>query len=68
MEREMQEMRALLEYLVKHNGDHAAELKDLAARLQVMKKPEAYDHLEKGIELMNRSNESLQAALTALEA
>jgi len=32
MESEMRELEALLEYLVKHNGDHAGEIMDLAMK------------------------------------
>ena len=66
MDEQMKELEALLDYLVKHNEDHAAELTDLAARALSLGKKEAYDDLVKGVELMNGSNESLRAALAAL--
>ena len=66
MEGEMRELEALLEYLVKHNGDHAGEIMDLATRAEALGKAEVYDHLVRGVELLNESNESLKAALTAL--
>jgi hypothetical protein len=66
MEEGMRELEALLEYLVKHNQDHAGEITELAVRAQALGKTEAYDHLAKGVELLNGSNESLRAALTAL--
>ena len=38
MESEMQELQALLQYLVQHNADHAGEIMDLAARAQALGK------------------------------
>ena len=66
MESGMRELEALLEYLVKHNGDHAGEIMDLAARAEALGKVEVYDHLVRGVDLLNDSNESLKAALAAL--
>ena len=66
MDGEMRELEALLEYLVKHNGDHAGEIMDLATRAEALGKTEVYDHLVRGVELLNESNESLKAALTVL--
>ena len=66
MERPIQELTALLEYMVKHNQDHAAELQDLAARAQSLGKSQAYKHIARGINLLKESNESLSAALKAL--
>ena len=62
----MQELEALLEYLVKHNTDHAGEIMDLARRAQDLGKKEVYDHLLTGVDLLNSSNESLKAALAVL--
>jgi hypothetical protein len=66
MEGEMRELEALLEYLVKHNGDHAGEIMDLATRAQALGKVEVYGHLVRGVDLLNESNESLKEALAAL--
>jgi hypothetical protein len=66
MESAMQELEALLEYLVKHNADHAREIMGLAARAKKLGKIEAYDKLVKGVGLLEDSNKSLEAALTAL--
>jgi hypothetical protein len=57
----------LLEYLIKHNRDHAGEIMDLAERAQTLGNTEAYRHIVRGVDLLNDSNASLQAALTALE-
>jgi hypothetical protein len=66
MKDEMRELEALLEYLVKHNREHAGEITDLAGRAEALGKSEVYDHLIRGVELLNESNESLEAALTVL--
>ncbi len=66
MEADMKELEALLEYLVKHNEDHAEELMGLAVRARSLGMAETYEHLIIGVEQMNGSNESLRAALEAL--
>ena len=66
MEGEMRELDALLEYLVKHNKDHAGEIMELAGRAEALGKAEVYERLVRGVELLNESNESLEAALTVL--
>jgi hypothetical protein len=63
----LQELEVLLEYLVKHNREHAKEITELAARAQALGKTAAYEHLTRGVDLMNDSTESLQAGLAALE-
>ena len=67
MEPVLKELELLVEYLVKHNQEHAAEITDLAARAQELGKTVAYEHLTRGVELMNESTKSLQSALAALE-
>jgi hypothetical protein len=62
----LQELEVLLEYLVKHNHEHATEITDLAARAQALGNTAAYEHLTRGVDLMNDSTKSLQAALAAL--
>ena len=56
MQGSTQELEALLEYLVRHNEDHAGEIMELAARAEALGKPVAYDHLLKGVELLKESN------------
>ena len=68
MEPSIGEIRSLLEYLIKHNRDHAGEIMDLAERAQTLGNTEAYQHIVRGVDLLNDSNASLQAALTVLEA
>jgi len=66
MDDDMRELEALLDYLVKHNDDHAAEVDVLAERAQSMGRTEVHRLLTEGVELMRRSNDSLKAALAAL--
>jgi hypothetical protein len=66
MEGGRRELETLLEYLVKHNEDHAGEIMDLATRAQAMGKTEARGHLVRGVDLLKDSNEELKAALAAL--
>lgn len=67
MEPSIREIKGLLEYLIKHNQDHAGEIMDLAERTQTLGNTEAYRHIVRGVDLLNESNESLQAALAVLE-
>jgi hypothetical protein len=67
MEHSTTELVALLQYLVKHNEDHAAEILDLADSARKLDKEDAYDHLLRGVELLKDSNTSLRAALATLE-
>jgi hypothetical protein len=67
MEPGIPEIKSLLEYLIRHNEDHAAEIMDLAERAQTLGNTEAYQYITKGVELLKESNESLRAALAALE-
>jgi hypothetical protein len=64
----LQEISSLLEYLIKHNRDHAGEIMELAERAQDLGNTAAYEHIVRGVDLLNDSNESLQAALAVLEA
>lgn len=64
----MSELEALLQYLVKHNEDHAGEIMDLAARAETLGKTGVHEHLLRGVDLLSRSNESLRAALAELRS
>jgi hypothetical protein len=66
MEDSMRELEALLDYLIKHNADHAGEIVELAERAHALGEQVAYERLVKGVDLLNSSNESLKAALEAL--
>jgi hypothetical protein len=67
MEHTLQELETLLQYLVKHNEEHAAELMELAGQARALGKQDAYDNLAQGVELLSASNKSLRAALATLE-
>jgi hypothetical protein len=67
MDASTQEIKSLLEYLVKHNADHAGEIMELAERAQILGNQTAYQHIAQGVRLLNESNESLKAGLAALE-
>jgi hypothetical protein len=68
MEPAVQEMKTLLEYLVKHNEDHADEIMDLAEQAEAAGNTQAHQYIARGVDLLNESNESLRAALAVLEA
>jgi len=61
-------MTALLDYLIKHNRDHAGEITELAEQAKSLGHDDVYESIVRGVDLLNQSNESLQAALEALEA
>ena len=66
MDAEMKELDALLDYLIKHNKDHAEEITVLAQKAKGLGENSVYDDLTKGVEHMERSNESLERALSIL--
>lgn len=66
MQTEMRELDTLLDYIIKHNKEHAEEIKNLAQKAKDLGKVAVYDDLTKGVEQMNRSNESLKSALNKL--
>ncbi len=66
MDAEMKELDALLDYLIKHNKDHAEEITVLAQKAKDIGETAVCDHLTKGVEHMERSNESLEKALAIL--
>jgi hypothetical protein len=66
MNDQMKELDALLDYLIKHNKDHAEEITVLAEKAKSLGETTVYDNLTKGVEHMERSNESLEKALSVL--
>jgi hypothetical protein len=66
MNAEMKELDALLDYLIKHNKDHAEEITVLAQKAKDLGETTVHDNLTKGVEYMERSNESLEKALNNL--
>ena len=68
MDSELLELDALLEYLVKHNAEHAEEIMELAVRAKGLGRTPVYEDLVHGVDLLNSSNERLKAALAGLRA
>ena len=66
MESEMMKLDALLDYTIKHNREHAEELKSLAQKAKELGKTAVYDELMRGVKQMNRANETLGVALERL--
>lgn len=62
----VRELTLLLDYLVKHNAEHAGEIRELAGRAMDLGETQAHEHLVRGVELLEQANESLKAALTEL--
>jgi hypothetical protein len=63
----MADLTALLQYLVKHNEEHADEIVELAGRARELGRDDAYGQLARGVELLRDANTSLRAALVTLE-
>ncbi len=57
------ELRALMEYMVKHNASHAAELRQIAARLSDGGKTLASEKTLAALEAYTQGNTLLQEAL-----
>jgi len=66
MEPEMMKLDTLLDYTIKHNSEHAEELRSLAQKAKELGKTAVYDELMRGVEQMNGANETLAAALRRL--
>ena len=66
MESEMRKLGVLLDYTIKHNSEHAEELKSLARKAKELGETALYDDLIRGVEQMNRANETLEVALKRL--
>ena len=66
MDSEMTKLDILLDFTIKHNSEHAEELKSLAQKARELGKTAAYDELMRGVEQMNKANETLSGALKRL--
>jgi len=66
MEPEMMKLGTLLDYTIRHNSEHAEELKSLAQKAKELGKTKVYDELMRGVEQMNSANETLAVALQRL--
>jgi len=64
---ELKELKALLSYMIKHNDEHAGELKDLAEKAKSLGNAVAYDELIIGVKEMKKANERLKNALNKLK-
>ena len=47
MQPEMKELDALLEYTIKHNKEHAEELRNLAQKAKALQKAAVYDNFQR---------------------
>ena len=66
MQSAMRELDGLLDYTIRHNKEHAKELKDLSERARELGKSLVDDEIKKGVEKLNRANQSLERALEKL--
>ena len=64
----MEEMLALMGYMVRHNDAHAQELAELAQQLQAAGKTQAYKQIMDAVSDFDMVNAKLEAVLSALSA
>lgn len=64
----MEEMLALMGYMVRHNDAHAQELAELAQQLQAAGKTQAYKQIMDAVSDFDMVNAKLEAVLAALSA
>ena len=62
----LEEITALMKYMVSHNASHARELADLASQLQKAGQPEAYEQVLKAVSDFEKGNLRLSAVLAGL--
>ena len=63
----MEELTALMKYMVSHNTAHANELAALAQQLQKAGNPMAYEQVMAAVSDFEKGNMRLQAVLASLE-
>ena len=63
----MEELTALMKYMVGHNAAHAKELADLAAKLQETGNRMAYEQVMAAVSDFEKGNMRLSMVLAALE-
>lgn len=61
------QMTALLDYMLKHNQSHAAELDQMAAKLQAAGKTAAADQIKKAVDEFQKGNLYLSLALATVK-
>lgn len=66
MDDKMKELKALLNYLIGHNEEHAEEIKELALTAKELGSEQAHELLTKGVEELQTSNISLKKAYDLL--
>ena len=63
----MEELTALMKYMVGHNAAHAKELADLAIQLQKAGSPSAYEQVMAAVSDFEKGNMRLSVVLTSLD-
>ena len=63
----MEELVALMKYMVGHNAAHAKELADLAVQLQKAGSPRAYEQVMAAVSDFEKGNLRLSAVLSSLD-
>ena len=63
----MEELTALMKYMVGHNAAHAKELADLASQLQKAGNPAAFEQVMAAVSDFEKGNLRLSAVLASLE-
>ena len=63
----MDELMALMKYMVGHNAAHAKELADLATKLQDAGSPTAYEQVMAAVSDFEKGNMRLSMVLAALD-
>ena len=63
----MEELVALMKYMVGHNAGHARELANLAAQLQQLGSPTAYEQVMAAVSDFEKGNLRLSAVLASLD-
>ncbi len=62
-----EQMKALLDYMAKHNQQHAAELDQLSHKLDESGKAEAAEYLRKAVDEFQKGNMYLSLALSLVQ-
>ena len=63
----MEELTALMKYMVGHNASHARELAELAVRLKDAGNPAAYEQVMAAVSDFEKGNLRLSAILASLQ-
>ena len=63
----MEELVALMKYMVGHNASHASELAELAVRLQEAGNPVAYEQVMAAVSDFEKGNMRLSVVLASLD-